>query len=141
LPLAPSALQQINELRVKYRGETEESVLLGYLFWTVIWNLEVPAEHLLEEFFEFSLAHPQYIKYRNRDVWLGHQANLAESLERRYPQQLSHALFAVWDKHRPSAKDFRAGLGFFIPTTVSGLRQYGTEFLQAAEHARERRAM
>ena len=122
---------------MKYRGKTEESVLLGYLLWTVIWNLEVPTEHLLEEFFEFSFTHPQYIKYKNRTVWLGHQMNLAESLERRYPKELPQALFAVWRKHHPSVKVFQAGLGFFIPT--SGLEQYGAEYLKEAEHARVRR--
>ena len=141
LPPTRSTLEEINSLRIKYQTDTQEGVLLASIFWTLIWNLEVSADFLLEEFFDFSLAHPQYpdyMKYKKKSVWLGHQVNLAEALERRYPQELSRALCATWSKHRPSAEAFKAGVGFFIPASRSSLTQYGAEFLQSAELARAR---
>jgi hypothetical protein len=138
LPKKQAILDEVNEIRKMHQGKSEEAVLLSHMLWSLIWNLDVSSEHLLDDFFEFSLAHPQYIEYKGKTVWLGHQLNLAESLERRYPDHVLRSMFAQWEKHRPSMEQFRDGLGFFIPTSNSGLRQYSAEFFEAAESCRMR---
>jgi len=64
--------------------------------------------------------------------------NLAEALERRYPDEVLRALFTFWESHRASLEGFKQGLGFFIPRSSISLKKYGEEFVRAAEQARFR---
>ena len=114
LPGDRDMLDDIDAARKRIPMESVEAVLLSYMLWTILWNVNAPSAHLLEDFFEFGLRHPQYLQYRSKPVWLGHEVQLAESLERRYPDEVVQALHAVWMEHQPTDAIFKAGLGFFI---------------------------
>jgi hypothetical protein len=138
LPSDIGIVEELNSLLNRTPADGDEAVLLRYMLWTIVWNLNVPSVHLLEDFFEFDLDHPQYLQYKNRTVWLGHEVDLAESLERRYPDQAVRALHEVWKKRQPSDALFKAGLGFFVPKSPSTFERFGTAFASAASEARKR---
>ena len=50
LPSAVGAIAELNSLRNRVSADGDEVVLLRYMLWTIVWNLNVPSAHLLGGF-------------------------------------------------------------------------------------------
>ena len=138
VPLDQETAYSVDQARRRHRGGEEALVVLEHMYWSLIWNSDGDFPELVQEYLEFTFEHPHCVRFRSCDVWVGHELNLVEALEERYPNEIVDKLFEIYQGTNLSSEEFKRRLGFYIPRTDKLIQKFGRRFFKYARQARVR---
>lgn len=140
VPIDQQMAISVDQSRRQHRGSSESLVILEHMFWSLIWNSECLFPELLRQYLEFAFEHPHYVTYRGCEIWIGHEANLVEALEKNYSDEIVHCLYDIYCNTDINSEEFRRRLGLYVPRSDNSISQYGADFLKYAQLSRVRPA-